>query len=44
MLVCGFVNAKNSFGGFTGMKPYYAVFWRDNRPTHIDIALGRCPA
>jgi hypothetical protein len=44
MLVGGFVNAKNSFGGFTGTKPYYAVFWRDNWSTHIDIALGGCPA
>lgn len=23
--VCGFVNAKNSFGGYNGYKPFYAV-------------------
>lgn len=25
VLVCGNVNAKNSFGGYIGMKPYYAT-------------------
>ncbi|MER9768898.1 hypothetical protein NKJ09_22870 [Mesorhizobium sp. M0189] len=26
--VCGFVNAKNSFGGYTGMQPYYGMLLR----------------
>jgi hypothetical protein len=24
-LVCGYYNAKNSFGGYTGQKPFMAV-------------------
>lgn len=25
-LVCGFVNARNGFGGYTGNEPFYAIF------------------
>jgi hypothetical protein len=28
-VVCGFVNAKNSFGGYTGMKPFLGEFTGD---------------
>jgi hypothetical protein len=27
--VCGFVNAKNSFGGYTGMKPFAGSLSRE---------------
>lgn len=26
--VCGLVNARNSFGGYTGMQPYYGMLLR----------------
>lgn len=26
MYACGYVNAKNSFGGYTGEKPYFGLF------------------
>ena len=28
--VCGYVNAKNSYGGYTGKKPYYVYIETDN--------------
>lgn len=28
-LVCGSINAKNSYGGYTGKEPFYAYFGRD---------------
>ncbi|HHR6132149.1 TPA: hypothetical protein ACS72K_003796 [Providencia alcalifaciens] len=30
MKVCGYVNAKNSFGGFTGNKGFYTFVYIDN--------------
>ena len=29
MYVCGYVNAKNSFGGYTGAKPFYGLLSPD---------------
>jgi hypothetical protein len=26
VVICGLVNARNSFGGYVGMSPYYGVF------------------
>jgi hypothetical protein len=28
LTVCGFVNAKNAFGGYTGMSPFMGAFLR----------------
>ncbi len=52
VLVCGSVNAKNSFGGYTGMKPYYA--WLKNGQIEkitmseelerLRISLHPCPS
>ena len=29
--ICGFVNAKNSFGGYAGMKPYQLLYNVDSK-------------
>lgn len=29
--VCGYVNAKNSFGGYVGMSPFYGVLNEQNK-------------
>lgn len=35
--VCGFVNAKNSFGGYAGLKHYF-VMYNNGNVTAVDIA------
>ena len=35
--VCGEVNARNSFGGYAGMKPYLAIY---NPPLPIALIAG----
>lgn len=42
-VACGMVNARNSFGGLTGMKPFTVMF-SDERPddspeVHLDMSL-----
>lgn len=37
VVVCGYVNAKNSFGGYTGAQPYYGLL-QGNR-FHV-VAFG----
>lgn len=50
--ICGFVNAKNSFGGYVGMRPYQILYNVDskhiahsqvaeNKPT-INFILNTC--
>lgn len=29
--VCGFINAKNSYGGYTGKKPFYGMLMSQGR-------------
>lgn len=29
--VCGYVNGKNSFGGYTGMQPFIGVYMKERR-------------
>lgn len=51
ILVCGSVNAKNSFGGFIGMQPYYVyiIDGQINRLTlsedldYLHMKLDPCP-
>jgi hypothetical protein len=31
VLVCGMVNAKNSYGGYTGEKPYFGLLFEGKR-------------
>ncbi|MGE4351556.1 MAG: hypothetical protein AB7E52_05130 [Bdellovibrionales bacterium] len=37
--VCGLVNAKNGFGGYTGKKPFIGVIASDNR-LFIPLSIG----
>lgn len=37
-LVCGEVNARNGFGGYTGFQPFFAVFGSDGRLTSLRLA------
>lgn len=50
IFVCGFVNARNSFGGYTGMEPFAGrmtgpafgvVYWGNTRPMY-DYVLSEC--
>jgi len=34
-IVCGLVNAKNSYGGYTGMKPFIGSF--DQHTEHFSV-------
>jgi hypothetical protein len=39
--VCGYVNAKNSFGGYTGMQPYSGVLTgASNKQGFVVISVG----
>lgn len=38
-LVCGRVNAKNSYGGYTGKEPFFAYFGHDGRLLGLQIDL-----
>jgi len=38
-LVCGKVNAKNSYGGYTGKKPFFAYFGQDGRLMGLEVDL-----
>jgi hypothetical protein len=41
IMVCGMVNAKNSFGGYTGAGPYYGMLVRaPAHPVFGVIAMG----
>lgn len=42
IFVCGWVNAKNSFGGYTGDRPFGGVFL--NPKTYAVIGLGETSA
>lgn len=35
-LVCGMVNAKNSYGGFTGGQPFFAIFDADGNLSNFE--------
>jgi hypothetical protein len=37
-VVCGMVNAKNSYGGYTGAKPF--VYFVDRREPHMADGVG----
>lgn len=37
--VCGYVNAKNSFGGYTGMEPFLGLL-SNKPPVFIPVAFG----
>ncbi|HGV9232404.1 TPA: hypothetical protein ACNOH1_002655 [Providencia rettgeri] len=39
MKVCGYVNAKNSFGGYTGNKGFYAFVYVNG----TNISIGKNP-
>jgi hypothetical protein len=39
LVVCGYVNAKNSFGGYNGMQPYEGVYSMATQHFNI-IAMG----
>jgi hypothetical protein len=36
VLVCGWMNAKNSFGGYVGRQIYYAIVQRDGKTDQTD--------
>ena len=36
-IVCGLVNAKNSFGGYTGAQPFYAWFVFNGHLVEVEI-------
>lgn len=38
--VCGLVNAKNSFGGYTGMKPYIGFMQQKPKRLFATSAIG----
>lgn len=38
-VVCGWVNSKNSFGGYVGDQPFYAVYFPKNRVASL-IGVG----
>jgi len=49
--ICGYVNAKNSYGGYTGKKPFlatpgYVALWGDmvigGRSVASDVIIGNC--
>jgi len=49
--ICGYVNAKNSYGGYTGKKPFLATpghvsLWGDvvigGRSVASDVIIGNC--
>jgi hypothetical protein len=40
-LVCGTVNARNSFGGYTGQQPFYAYFTADGEIAELVIYTPR---
>lgn len=48
-IVCGFVNAKNSFGGYTGQRAFIAdsgegyLYLQDDTPGFKEIWNTRCP-
>jgi hypothetical protein len=50
VFVCGFVNARNSFGGYTGMQPYagkmtgpvFQIVGWGNTPPMYDYVLAEC--
>jgi hypothetical protein len=50
MIACGFVNARNSFGGYTGMQPFVGHFGPGNfiisangsTPPMYDYVLDQC--
>lgn len=38
LFICGFVNAKNSYGGYTGMQPFLGLLFINTgvfHPTHV---------
>jgi len=37
--VCGMLNAKNSYGGYTGTKPFYGA-WDLSQGIYVPIAVG----
>lgn len=37
VIVCLMVNAKNSYGGYTGEKPYFGMLFRDKKPTKFVV-------
>lgn len=37
------VNAKNSYGGYTGYQPYMALFWGDSRGLYRVVPGGSHP-
>lgn len=38
LYVCGWVNGKNSYGGYTGMMPYAGHYYAQKK--QIDVAVG----
>lgn len=38
--VCGYVNAKNSYGGYTGEKLFHGVFPTDNKGAFAAVGIG----
>ena len=38
--VCGFVNAKNSFGGYTGDTPFFGVLLSPPTDTFVVFSIG----
>lgn len=43
IVVCGWVNAKNSYGGYTGKQPYLALYLPDNGKFYVQ-KIGSAPA
>lgn len=43
--VCLMVNARNSYGGYTGMKPHMGILFRDKKPAVFGLVPddGRFP-
>ncbi len=42
IVVCGFVNAKNGFGGYTGMEPYIGVYRQATSAFNL-VMMGDAP-
>jgi len=38
--VCGFVNAKNSYGGYVGKQPFIGITFGDNKEKFYMIGMG----
>ena len=43
-MVCGMVNAKNSYGGYTGDRPYFGLLISGNRFVVINIGSRQSSA